>query len=187
VATLCNDEANGKVVDLNWNVLICALKQVNTTKSINIGILNFLLKDFQGLPGIFISVGAFFECFLDIMFLLLIIFIFDQLMKSITSMTDAIFEGASVGDVGMPTLKSFTEGVAKAGVSMANLTRKGLKTAAMGIANRVDDYRNRNAFLKYGDDSIGSEDNAESNNDTSVNLGSDAESNNDTSVNLGNE
>jgi hypothetical protein len=143
----CRAEAKGEIIDISENSLICFFQAVDKVGNTGIGLIDFIIKDFKGFPSLFVQAGAIFYCFLDIIFLLLVIFIFDQFFTYVTSLTDVLFSGASIGDVGLPGLKDIISKTVNAGMQLSNKTREPAKGAANKAKNK---HADRDRGEKYG-------------------------------------
>ncbi|GHU26191.1 hypothetical protein FACS1894152_0280 [Bacilli bacterium] len=134
--------SRGEVINLKLKAPICVTQhgsdvQVDT----GIGIINFLVKDFAGLPGLRLQMAGFFTMFIDIIFLLILIFIFDQLGEYVNKMSEQIVGGKGIDDgSGLPSLGDVMGAVASVGAYMANLAKdntKDLPNKAKRIKNWV--------------------------------------------------
>lgn len=146
-AVNCENNLRGKIVDLSRKSLICIL-QKSTKQSTNTGIsiINFIVDDFKGFPGLFLQAGAFFSCFLDIMFLLIVVFIFNQFIPYINKLTNIIFsgEGGEIDDKLTITLNGMMQSIAKKGAMFANKTKDyGGRIAINKGINRFNEWRDR--------------------------------------------
>jgi hypothetical protein len=140
-------QVRGNVINLIEDSPLCLMVRAPDLEvDTPISILNMILGGFAGLPGLAIQVANFFQMFSNIIFLLVLIFIFEQMTAYISAMTSALFAYETVGfkgidnnAEGLPSLKDITTKVASAGAQLANKT----KDVGKGAFNNFRNWRNR--------------------------------------------
>ncbi|MDR1495009.1 MAG: type IV secretion system protein [Rickettsiales bacterium] len=150
--------ARGKVINLVEESALCLMtrgseNQVDT----NISILNLIIRGFTGVPGLAIQVANFFQMFSTIIFLLVLIFIFEQMNAYINGMTSALFsynnigfKGIDAGASGLPGLKEVMSTVASAGAKLANATKEPGKAGLSWARNKIDGRKENKALKDDG-------------------------------------
>lgn len=146
---LCN-ESKGKVINLKRNAPICAVQDHGVSNRTGIGLIDFILEDFPGLPGlpkfsdITDQMEGFFNMFFDLIFLLILIFIFEQFISYVNAMTGSIFSSDGVNPArgidddasGLPSLQKVNQVVATSGAKMANKSKDILRYIPVAIYNK---------------------------------------------------
>jgi type IV secretory pathway VirB6-like protein len=149
----CN-EAKGKVIDLIKESPICMVSRApdfQTTTSSTL--VNFILKEFGGFPGFAIQIANFFLMFSDIIFMLVLIFIFEELNTYISEMTSNLFSYNSVGFKGidsgvdgLPKLKEVMKTAASGAAKLANATKEPGKAMVNKARNKIGQRKEDNAL-----------------------------------------
>ncbi len=148
----CN-ESKGKIIDLKKNAPICAVQDPGVSNKTGVGLIDFIIEDFPGLPGLpnfsglTDQIEGFFNMFFDLIFLLILIFIFEQFISYVNAMTGAIFSpdgsgGGAMNDTsGLPSLQDVTQIVASSGVKLANSSSNVVKNTSEMV---YDKFKKRN-------------------------------------------
>lgn len=138
----CKEASMGEVIDLSKTSLVCVMKSSAKSGTSNLGIFNFIIENFTGFPTIVNMSTTIFTCFMDIVFLLIIIFIFNQFIPYIDNLSNAIFESIgskSLGNVLSFSLKDVLNKTAETGISVANKMKDyGGKTVYNSLANKFE-------------------------------------------------
>lgn len=82
----CINGANGKVIDLSQEAPICASMFNDITTNSGSTLFDFVIDGFAGFPSIYENAIDSFSVFLSMIFLLVIIFIFEQFTNAINDM-----------------------------------------------------------------------------------------------------
>jgi uncharacterized membrane protein YgcG len=135
--------AKGKVIDLIHESPLCLMTRAPDLQiDTGITVLNLILEDFAGLPGLAIQMTNFFLMFSNLIFLLALIFIFEEMTTYVSGITSAMFsyenigfKGIDAGASGLPALKDVMSAVASAGAKVANFT----KAPGMNLVRRGKD------------------------------------------------
>ncbi len=182
----CKEVSRGEVINLSKKSLICIMKSSAKTGRTNFGILNFLIEDFTGFQTVGKMAISFFNCFIDIVFLLVIIFMFNQFIPYIGNLTNAIFESIgsdTLGNVLSFSLKDVLNKTAKTGTDIANKMKDyGGKMAYNTARNKIDQLlENRKGSKKEEkkEEEEGKEEEEEKKEGESNNNGSGKENKND--------
>ncbi|MDR2778275.1 MAG: type IV secretion system protein [Rickettsiales bacterium] len=148
----------GKIVNIMYSSPICVTQATNSTSKSGIGILDFLLEDFMGIPKLATQAVMLFPLFPELLFILVLIFIFEQLVSYINSMTATIFsyegrdgKGIDPGASGLPSLQDVVGVVVSAAAKMANES----KNISKGAVNKgINEAKSGGGGGKGGGDAL---------------------------------
>ncbi len=132
-------ESKGTIINLRRKAPICATQDPGISNKTGITILDFLIENFPGLPGLANADGyvgaayqieSFFTMFFNLIFLLILVFIFEQFISYVISMAGVIFSSDESGNMpgggiddnasGLPSLQKVNSTVASIGARAAN-------------------------------------------------------------------
>jgi hypothetical protein len=148
-------ESGGKVVNILYSSPICVTQASNNTAKTGIGIIDFLLKDFMGIPKLAVQMALLFPLFPELLFILVLIFIFEQFVSYANSMTEVIFsyEGQNYKGIdskaeGLPSLQDVIGAVVGVMASMANTAKNVSKGATKSAINKYKGSKEENAIKR---------------------------------------
>ncbi|MBO4956626.1 MAG: type IV secretion system protein [Rickettsiales bacterium] len=132
----CTNNAKGKVINLSQEAPICASMFRNATNNSGSTLFDFIIEGFTGFPAVFEGATDIFDLFLSMMFLLVIIFIFDQFTSYIGEMSSTIFGSSVPKTDGIPDLKTILGGTASIFAKISNKSMEGLKIVGNTAINQ---------------------------------------------------
>lgn len=132
----CTNNAKGKVINLSQEAPICASMFKNATGNSGSTLFDFIIEGFAGFPAVFEGAADTFDLFLSMMFLLVIIFIFDQFTSYISEMSSTIFGSSVPKTDGIPDLKTILGGTASIFAKISNKSMEGLKIVGNTAINQ---------------------------------------------------
>jgi hypothetical protein len=119
----CESEDFGKVINLKSTSLMCALKSSSSAPGkTGSSVLDFFVQNAYRGTQLIVTATHFFDMFIEVMFLLILIFLFDQFSSKFDGINNAIFGGGNEGNVkDLPTFKDFVGKAANLGAKLSNI------------------------------------------------------------------
>ncbi len=153
----CNKRPDASVVNIKEKSPICTAMFNTNIKNSGSTLFDFVISGFAGFPSVFVSASSAFTMFLDMIFLLVIIFIFDHFTGYLGEMEGIFGGGGSSGDMrDGPNLQNF---LGKVTGAMTSISNKGLKvmgtafnTSVNQIDKAIDNGRDKKAFANRDSD-----------------------------------
>lgn len=179
----CN-RSGGKIIDLTTSTPICFISQtLNRRSDSGNSAKDFFITSSFGVVLALSDISASVSIFFSVIFLLLIVFLFEQMIGYVNSMTSVIFGSESGGysgvddtASGLPTLQQTLGVIANAGAKLSNSVKNIPKSGVNNIINHYERKKEDKARRATGQtvSNMGSN----SNNDTSSGEGSEEKNEN---------
>ena len=119
----CIDESKGKLIDLSKESLICASMFKNKTTNANTNFFDAVISGFAGFPTLVSDSLDFFNMFSNLIFLLIIIFIFNKFISDTSGFIFGNMEGIDI------KLSDLTNKATSIMVTISNKTANVAKSA----------------------------------------------------------
>ena len=142
----CIDESKGEVIDLSKESLICASMFKNKTANANTNFFDIVISGFAGFPALVEDSLDFFTMFSNLMFLLIIIFIFDKFISETSGFIFGNMEGI---DLKLSDVSNKTASV------MAKIANRSANIAKAAIKNRFMLPKAKQDIKNYLKDTFG--------------------------------
>lgn len=179
--------SGGKIIDLAISTPICYISQILNKKSDSSNSAkNFFITNSFGVGVALFNFSESVSIFFNIIFLLLVVFLFEQMIGYVNSMTSVIFGSESGGysgvddnASGLPTLQQALGVVANAGAELANSIISLPKSGVNHVINKLGINKVSRAAGQAGTnkESNSNKENDEENNKESSSGGEDKEKN----------
>ena len=137
IETKCSKEFGGKVINLQYDAPICFLTSKLKTKSMGLGTLDFLVGNAVSVASLVISTALMFTNFLNMVFLCILIYLFDQFIGYISGTAKSIFGAGFNDDIfGGGALPSLSDVMKSATNVMSGVANYGHRNNPLTIASK---------------------------------------------------
>jgi type IV secretory pathway VirB6-like protein len=133
---ICKNDNKGEVINLEWETVICALDFDMSVSSTKITVIDFLVENAVRFAQLTMLAAHLFNLFIDVIFLLILIFLFDQFVQYASNMNKTIFGKGFDFDGVVPSFKDASGSLAKGASALANFGKEMDRLPASLIQNR---------------------------------------------------